>query len=123
VITRRDPCATVANVTQEPLPEVRPDIPHGARIVSRVVGAVPSGSYLALWEGTSTSEAVVRGAQAQADLGSPYQLRTVEEVRGWFAGTELVEPGLVPLTQWRPDDLEVGRAEQIDAYAGVGRKP
>jgi S-adenosyl methyltransferase len=100
-----------------------PDYDVARSIISRVVEAVPSGSYLALWEGTSTSEAVIRGAQAQAELGSPYQLRTVEEVRGWFAGTELVDPGLVPLTQWRPDDVEVGRAEPIDAYAGVGRKP
>ena len=100
-----------------------PDYDEARSIISRVVQAVPSGSYLALWEGTSTSEAVVRGAQAQAELGSPYQLRTVDEVRGWFAGTQLLEPGLVPLTQWRPDDVEVGRSDPIDAYAGVGRKP
>ncbi|MHA6626220.1 SAM-dependent methyltransferase [Pseudonocardia sichuanensis] len=100
-----------------------PDYDEARRIISHVVDATPSGSYLALWEGTSTSEAVVRGAQAQADLGSPYQLRTVDEVAGWFAGTELVEPGLVPLTQWRPDGVEVGRPEPIDAYCAVGRKP
>ena len=89
-------------------------------IISRVVDAAPSGSHLAIWDATSTSDAVVKGAQAQADLGSPYELRTVEEIRGWFAGTELVEPGIVPVTQWRPDDVEAGR---IDAYCGVGRKP
>jgi hypothetical protein len=100
-----------------------PDYDEARSIISRVVDAVPRGSYLALWEGTSTSEAVVKGAQAQAELGSPYELRTVEEVRGWFAGTELVEPGLVPVTRWRPDDVEVGQNEPLDAYGGVGRKP
>jgi hypothetical protein len=100
-----------------------PDYDEVSSIISRVVDAVPSGSYLALWEGTSTSEAVVKGAQAQAELGSPYELRTVEEVRGWFAGTELVEPGLVPVTDWRPDELDVGQNEPLDAYGGVGRKP
>jgi hypothetical protein len=100
-----------------------PDYDEASSIVSRVLDAVPSGSYLALWDATNTSEAVIRGERAQAELGSPYQLRTVEEVRGWFAGTDLVEPGLVPVTRWRPGDVEVGRAEHIDAYGGVGRKP
>jgi S-adenosyl methyltransferase len=100
-----------------------PDYEEVRSIISRVVDAVPSGSYLVLWEATSTSEAVVRGAQAQAELGSPYELRTVEEVRGWFTGTELVEPGLVPVTRWRPNDVEVGRNDAIDAYGAVGRKP
>jgi hypothetical protein len=100
-----------------------PDYDEVSSIISRVVDAVPSGSYLALWEATSTSEAVVKGAQAQAELGSPYELRTVEEVRGWFAGTELVEPGLVPVTDWRPDEVDVGQNEPLDAYGGVGRKP
>jgi hypothetical protein len=100
-----------------------PDYDEVSSIISRVVDAVPSGSYLALWEATSTSEAVVKGAQAQAELGSPYELRTVEEVRGWFAGTELVEPGLVPVPDWRPDEVELGQHEPLDAYGGVGRKP
>ncbi|TWF74218.1 S-adenosyl methyltransferase [Pseudonocardia hierapolitana] len=100
-----------------------PDYDEARSIISRVIDTTPSGSYLALWDGTSTSEAVVRGARAQAELGSPYQLRTVEEIRGWFAGTEPIEPGIVPLTQWRPENVEVGRTEHIDAYCGVGRKP
>jgi hypothetical protein len=100
-----------------------PDYDEASSIISRVLGAVPSGSYLALWDATNTSEAVIRGERAQAELGSPYQLRTVEEIRGWFAGTKLVEPGLVPVTQWRPGDVEVGQAEHIDAYGAVGRKP
>jgi hypothetical protein len=100
-----------------------PDHDVAGSIISRLLDAVPSGSYLALWDGTSTSEAVVRGATAQANLGSPYALRTVEEIRGWFAGTELVEPGIVPVTQWRPDDADADRNDPIDAYGGVGRKP
>jgi hypothetical protein len=103
-----------------------PDYDEASSIVSRVLDAVPPGSHLVLWDATNTtntSEAVIRGERAQAELGSPYQLRTVEEIRGWFTGTELVDPGLVPVTQWRPGGVEVGQAEHIDAYAGVGRKP
>jgi hypothetical protein len=96
---------------------------EAAAVVSAVLDVVPSGSYLALWDGTDTSEAVRLAAKAQADMGSPYELRTVEEIRRWFAGLELVEPGLVPITQWRPEDVEVGRIEPIDAYGAVARKP
>jgi len=35
----------------------------------------------------------------------------------------MVDPGLVPLTQWRPDTTEVGKAEPIDASSAVARKP
>jgi hypothetical protein len=119
-------CATVARwlltARRKALGYV-PDYDEVSSIISRVVDAVPSGSYLALWEATSTSEAVVKGAHAQAELGSPYELRTVEELRGWFAGTELVEPGLVPVPDWRPDEVEIGEHEPLDAYGGVGRKP
>ena len=100
-----------------------PDAAEVRSIISHVMDAVPSGSHLALWDGTDTSEVVRRGAQAQADMGSPYELRTVEEIRRWFAGTELVDPGLVPVTQWRPEGVEVGHIEPIDAYGGVARKP
>jgi O-methyltransferase involved in polyketide biosynthesis len=92
-------------------------------IITPILDAVPSGSYLALWDGTDTSDAARAAVKAQADLGSPYQLRTVEEIRGWFGGLELVEPGLVPVTQWRPDVVGAGQPEPIDAYGGVARKP
>jgi O-methyltransferase involved in polyketide biosynthesis len=93
------------------------------RIVSHLVDAVPSGSYLALWDSTDTSEIARAGVKAQADLGSPYQLRSVDEIRTWFTGLQLVEPGLVPVTVWRPEAVEVGRNEPIDAYGAVACKP
>ena len=54
----------------------------------------------------------------------PYELRTVEQLAECFEGLELVEPGLVPITQWRPEPATastvVGR---VDAYGALGRKP
>jgi hypothetical protein len=35
----------------------------------------------------------------------------------------MVDPGLVPITLWRPDTGEFGKAEPIDAYGTVVRKP
>ena len=93
-------------------------------IVKRVVDAVPSGSYLLLWDSTSTSEDVRRGRDMQASKQIPYELRSVSELAQCFEGLELVEPGLVSITEWRPPAQELGGApEPIDAYGALGRKP
>ena len=48
-------------------------------------------------------------------------VKAVEQFARYFAGLELVEPGVVPLVQWRPDpDAE---PVEIYSYCGVGRKP
>ncbi len=93
-------------------------------IVARVMAAVPSGSYLALWDGTDTSAAVLEGGVKLAESGAiPYHLRSPEQVGQCFEGLAMVDPGLVPITQWRPDTVEIGKVEPIDAYGAVARKP
>jgi hypothetical protein len=94
-------------------------------IVKRLLDGLASGSYLALCDGTNTSQA---GIQAQDDYDQsgaiPYRLRSPEQVAGLFAGLELVEPGVVPLPRWRPDPTKGdGPPREIDAVGGVGRKP
>ncbi len=93
-------------------------------IVARVMAAVPSGSYLALWDGTDTGDAIIEGGVKLAETGAiPYNLRSLEQLGRCFEGLEMVDPGLVPITQWRPDTAEVGRVEPIDAHGAVARKP
>jgi hypothetical protein len=93
-------------------------------IVARVMAAVPSGSYLMLWDGTATGEAILEGGVKYAETGAvPYLLRSPEQIGQCFEGLEIVDPGLVSLTQWRPDAIVVGKAEPIDAYGAVARKP
>ena len=93
-------------------------------IISRVMDAVPSGSYLLLWDSTSTSDDVVRGRAMQASRQIPYELRSVEQLAQCFEGLELVEPGLVSITEWRPSAQHVGTpVEPVDAYGALGRKP
>ena len=94
-------------------------------IVKRLLDGLASASYLALCDGTNTSQA---GIQAQDDYDQsgaiPYRLRSPEQVAGLFAGLELVEPGVVSLPRWRPDPTEGdGPPREIDAVGGVGRKP
>ena len=92
-------------------------------VIRALMDAVPPGSHMALWDATATTEEARLAAKAQADAGSPYATRTVAEIEGWFAGLELVEPGVVPITFWRPDPVDVGKPEFIEAYGGIGRKP
>ncbi|MCG5461539.1 SAM-dependent methyltransferase [Micromonospora sp. NPDC053740] len=98
-----------------------PDLDVVRSIVGRTMDAVPSGSHLVLWDGTNTSPAVVSGAERLAQSGgAPYILRSPEELESCFDGLTMVEPGLVPIPLWRPEDPD---AVGIDAYGAVARKP
>lgn len=35
----------------------------------------------------------------------------------------LLEPGVVPVSLWRPDQSHVGAAAEVSTFGGVGRKP
>jgi hypothetical protein len=96
--------------------------PH--QIISRLMDAVPPGSYLALSDGTEDIDSE-RGAEAtaryNARLGhNRITSRTRRQIEAYFDGLDLVEPGLVPLPQWR---APTSSADPVPAYAGVGRKP
>ncbi|MBB5084903.1 SAM-dependent methyltransferase [Nonomuraea endophytica] len=88
-------------------------------IVSRVMDSVPSGSYLVLWDGTATGEAVAEGSDKLAESGAvPYYLRSLDEMASCFEGLEMVEPGLAPISQWHDE-----AGPFIDAHGAVARKP
>ncbi|GAA5113081.1 SAM-dependent methyltransferase [Pseudonocardia adelaidensis] len=94
-------------------------------IVDRTMAAVPAGSYLTFWDGTDTSDAIRESHHLQAEMGHPYTLRTIEEIEQVFTGLELVEPGVVQLSRWRPNENDIAARSslQVDAYGGVARKP
>jgi hypothetical protein len=99
------------------------DFDEARSIVARVMAAVPSGSYLALCDSVETSAAHAEALAMYAETGAvPYRQCSLEQIRQCFEGLEMVDPGLVSITQWRPDTVEVGRAEPIDAYGAVARK-
>jgi hypothetical protein len=96
------------------------------RIVSTVMDAVPSGSYLTLWDGTTDSQAYVDLCEGYAKTGGvPYVPRPREEIRAVFDGLEMVPPGFVSITQWwaDEDDEDLSEARPISAYGAVARKP
>jgi hypothetical protein len=101
-----------------------PDDDEAQSIVRRLVGAVPSGSYLAMNDGTDTSEEVVEAARIWNQSANPaYHLRGPERIARFFDGLELVEPGIVSPPRWRPEPSPSGLPAGIDSACGVGRKP
>jgi O-methyltransferase involved in polyketide biosynthesis len=96
-------------------------------IVKRLLEALPSGSYLTVCDGTNViSEAGVEAQRLYNQSGAlPYRLRSPDQIAAFFEGLELVEPGVVSCTRWRPDAAELasGSPPEMDQFAGVGRKP
>jgi hypothetical protein len=96
----------------------------GLAIIAQLLDAMPSGSYLALYDGTDTDKVYVNATNGynQQSGGVPYILRSPTEIEGFFGGLELVPPGVVELSRWRPEATAVGQATPIPAWGGVGRK-
>ncbi|MGW7204580.1 SAM-dependent methyltransferase [Streptomyces sp. NPDC054837] len=96
-------------------------------IVRRLLEPLPSGSYLAMSIGTAefAPEEVGRVAREYAARDMPMRLRTHPEAAEFFAGLDLVAPGIVQVHKWHPDstDAETIRDEDIAMYGAVGRKP
>jgi O-methyltransferase involved in polyketide biosynthesis len=89
-------------------------------MVRKVLDAVPSGSYLALYDSAPVSPEVVEAARIWNESAAlPYHLRSQARLARFFDGLELVEPGLVPVTRWRPDT----DARDVEQYGAIGRKP
>ncbi|MCX4531181.1 SAM-dependent methyltransferase [Streptomyces sp. NBC_00841] len=102
-----------------------PDEDGPGAIVDRLVAALPSGSYLALSDGTNTSETLNTAVRTyNANSASSYHLRSPEQIAGFFHGLDLVDPGVVRTAAWRPDPGQPqADAAQGHAASGVGRKP
>jgi ubiquinone/menaquinone biosynthesis C-methylase UbiE len=102
-----------------------PDFDEAMSIVTRVMNVVAPGSYLLVRDNTDSGEAVREAADRYAESGvDPYHLRTVAQLREFFTGLEMVEPGLVPVERWRPDETDVGTvAEHTGDHGGLARKP
>lgn len=84
------------------------DIEEARSIVTSILGALPSGSYLSVNDGICGDDPAFDHAQAGYNQSGaiPYNLRTAEEIATLFDGLELVEPGLVRSTDWRPDPTD-----------------
>jgi O-methyltransferase involved in polyketide biosynthesis len=103
------------------------DTGEAAVIVNHVMDAVPSGSYLVVSHPT-----LELGGEANAEAmrfwnehaTPPITARSRAEISQFFEGLKLLEPGLVPCTQWRPDPVDIGQADpEVPHYGAVALKP
>jgi S-adenosyl methyltransferase len=103
-----------------------PDLAEARQIVARLVSAVPSGSYLTISHAASDispdemAEMIRRMNQHLAE--GNHVGRTRDVVAGFFDGLELLDPGVVKVTQWRPAS-EVEAEGPTSLWGGVARKP
>jgi hypothetical protein len=99
------------------------DAPHV--IVTRLMEAVPSASWLALSHPArdvclqQVTEAASRFSQLASAKAT---LRTRAEILRFFGGLELLQPGLVQVHRWRPGRAAPGHHQEAAGYCGLARK-
>lgn len=94
-------------------------------IVTRLRDELAPGSYLALSHVTAEGHApaIEKGKEVYRGATAGVSPRPRADILRLFDGFELVEPGLVWLPQWRPDQSDVVENPELSlALAGVGRK-
>jgi hypothetical protein len=99
------------------------DNPYG--VVTKLVAAVPSGSYLAVSHPAKDIHAAEMAEMAKRlnqTMAEKVTFRARSEVAPFFAGLELVDPGMTNVPDWRPEsDQEASSPAAL--WGGVARKP
>ena len=98
------------------------------RTVRVLRDALAPGSYLAISHPTDDNlpqEQVEKARNLYAASGNPVNIRSFGQIKSFFDGLELVEPGLVYVSQWRPEEDNdlFDQPASSGYYGGVGRKP
>jgi len=99
------------------------DDPYG--LVARFRDALCPGSFLVLSHvtGDDREPAMLTGVGAYENANAPLILRTRGQIQEFFNGFDLIEPGVVFLSQWRPAGEYHAQGGTRWAYCGVGEKP
>jgi hypothetical protein len=94
--------------------------------VETLVKAMPPGSYLVISHATGDfwpQERVDAANATNKKHNVDFRFRSHAEVSRFFTGLHLVEPGIVPVAQWRPDGGPTADREKSNLWAGVARVP
>ncbi len=97
---------------------------HAYPITRHLVAALPPSSYLALYDGSNVNPAFNHAQDGYNQSGAaPYHLRTPKQIARFFTGLDLVEPGIVPCSLWRPEPSRFGPPAEVEIFGGLARKP
>ena len=99
---------------------------EAAGVVRRLLDAVPSGSYLAIAHPTvevKPEESRAAAAQWNETATPPITLRTRAQLETWFEGLNLLTPGVVTCTKWRPEPGDPTADTDVYQFCGVAQKP
>ena len=104
-----------------------PDEAQPRRIVGTLLDALPSGSYLVASHVTPEHDPVGVGGleRTYQASGLPAQARVADDFAELaFRGLDMVEPGLVLVSEWRPAAGGVRPpASEVNWYGAIARKP
>jgi hypothetical protein len=104
-----------------------PDEDKPGDIVATLLDALPPGSYLLASHSTGEHDRAggASAMRAYRDQGVTFQLRDSDEfARLAFAGLDLIPPGVVSVSEWRPDGTGPRPSlAEVSFYGGVARKP
>jgi len=103
------------------------DLDEAAGIVGQLMAALPSGSYLVTADGTDVIDGPAFSAAIDvwnANAPLAYHLRHPDQLARFLTGLTVVEPGLVPCSQWRPSpEATPEDLRAVDEYGAVAVKP
>ncbi|MXQ65932.1 SAM-dependent methyltransferase [Actinomadura rayongensis] len=101
------------------------DDAEAARIVGTLVDALPSGSYLVLTHACLDVDATRTAMRVWNGSGTPHPIRArgADRITGYFDGLDLLEPGVVSCSRWRPLPNRWGLPDEVMTFGGVARKP
>jgi hypothetical protein len=95
-------------------------------IIGGLIDPLAPGSYLAVAHPTLeiTGDKMAAAIRYWNQHGTPPgRHRTPAELARLFDRLELVEPGVVSATRWRPEATPFGEPDLVDQFCAVGRKP
>ena len=103
-----------------------PDEAGPRGMIARMMDRLAPGSYLAISQVVSDDPEVrqrMTGFALSNTRGSFGRFRKKQEVRAFFDGLEVVQPGLVNVNDWHPDGREEEQSSLWIEFGGVARKP
>ena len=103
-----------------------PDLEESRQVVARLTDAIPSGSFVVISHAASDIDAdrmaeMIRRMNEHMG-GTTHVGRTREVTADFFTGLDLVEPGVVKVTEWRPESEQAAKGP-TSLWGGVARKP